>query len=172
MSMKLATNKMGFTTIEFFITLGMLAIIAGVVFFIFNPLQRYREVRDVERQNAVAYLGDALAQCIFDNNGTIPDFILKMDDAASYIIGSSQEGCAKICKTSETKDACLDMSEIRCGMGRKFKPEYISSLPIDPNTSKWNREKTGYYIAKTSKNDITIGACDPEEGIIKILKEF
>lgn len=170
--MKISTPHHGFTSIELFITIGILAVIAGIALFIFHPIQRYREVRDRERLNEIQYIGNALGLCIFNNNGRIPEKISAIDKDESYIIGSSQEGSCGACGTIDTKDSCFDISKVVCDIGKFFVPEYISSLPIDPNELKWDEKKTGYYISKISNNGFVIGACNPEGGIIKIQKEF
>ncbi|KKQ57397.1 MAG: hypothetical protein US74_C0004G0007 [Parcubacteria group bacterium GW2011_GWA2_38_13] len=170
--MKLSALSKGFTFIEIFITMGILAILAGIVFFVFNPVRGYQVARDAERMNVVISLSEALAQCIFDNNGKIPEAIAGMVDGASYIIGSDTEGCEKNCSIVETQSECFDISQVRCVLEKPFVPVYISDLPIDPDTKKWSKEKIGYYISKTSGNDITLGACNPEKSIIKVLKEF
>lgn len=170
--MKTFAPSKGFTFIEIFITAGILAVLAGILFFVFNPIRGYQNARDAERLHVVTYLSDALAQCIFDNNGRIPEAIAGMVDGASYIIGTDTEGCEKICATVETQSECLDLSKIRCAMEKSFVPTYISDLPVDPDTAQWDNEKTGYYISKTSGNNITIGGCSPEKNIIQVIKDY
>ena len=126
----------------------------------------------MERQDEVEFLGNALAQCIFNNGGRMPDSLSALKPGANYIIGSAKSSCAKFCQTVDTENECFDLSTAICEMEKLFVPEYISSVPADPIGSRWDSERTGYYIQKTIQNDVVIGACSPEGTIIQSIKEL
>lgn len=165
-------KKRGFTILELIITFGIFAFLAGLLLLILNPTKRFSEVRDIERKRAVNTLLDIVSSCVLRHNGVLPQRLSILEDNKAYILGHSKSGCDSVCNVAETKGACLDLSKADCEEGKTIVPDYITSLPVDPNRGKWDEGKTGYYIRKTAARQFLVGSCDPENSEISGFGEY
>lgn len=83
----------GFTAIELLITVAVVGVIAVVVFVQLNPIQRFKETRDTNRQQALQSLSSAIELYKVDNNGQLPAGI----DGRWRMLGTATDSCDVVC---------------------------------------------------------------------------
>ena len=154
-------KRKGFTLIELLIVIGIIAILAAIIFVAVDPARRLAEARNAERWSSVNSLLNAVLKYTVDNSGTLPTALTSGVETGTYGIGtrSSDGGCV-ICPSSPsfsptTTSNCVDLTSA-------LVPTYIASIPLDPASSNVKAEESGYYIYRSSAGRLTVGACEPE----------
>lgn len=145
----------GFTLIELLIIIGIIAFLASAIFIAVDPAKRFAASRNARRWTDVSSILEAALEYSVDRAGALPPGI---DDipATSQVLGTGKNpNCNVGCTAKTTADNCLDLSG-------SLVSEYLSHIPYDPYTG--SAEFTGYYLNKTAKGRIEVGACDPELG--------
>lgn len=152
---KFYKNKQGFTLIELLIVIGIIAILAAIIFVAVDPQRRFREARNSERWSSVNSMLNAYLKSTVDNQGTVP---ISVDtDAEAVVSGAAYEigtnGGASAACTATTTLNMVDFSGLV--------DQYLASVPVDP--SGGDSTATGYYFYRSPQGRVTIGACEPEE---------
>ncbi len=148
-----------FTLIELLIVVGLIAILAGVVFVALDPFTRFRDARNARRAADVASIASAIRVHQVDNGGNYIASVAGLTNATSYmIVTNTGNSCIVDALCSGTSNNCADLSGLSNG-------GYLGAIPISPKgaaAAAWGSGKTGYYIRKNSNNSITVGACESE----------
>ncbi len=126
----------GFTLIEIFVILGIVAILAAIVLIAINPERQFQQANDSERWSNVNTLVNALSQYRTDSRGQLPP----------SITGEEKQICKS---TAIATSSCADLSLLV--------PTYIVAVPVDPLNMEEPND-SGYVIATTTGNLIQISA--------------
>jgi len=137
----------GFTLIELLIVIGIIAILAGIIYVAVDPARRLQEARDAERWGSVNAILNGVLKYTVDNQGDFPSALVGVDTAPHCIGSGSCPACAATTTISTSVDLAPDLVD-----------EYLSAIPADPDTGN----TTDYYIARSNNGRITVGACQPE----------
>lgn len=140
----------GFTLIEILLVVGILAVLASVVFVALDPAKRFREARDARRTSDVQSILTAIHTYIIDNRGSIPAGL----DTTERQLGTATSGCAIAtggCTVTGTSN-CLNLATPLA--------KYLKSMPIDPNGG--TAALTQYSIVIDANSIITVRACGTE----------
>ncbi|MDD5109785.1 MAG: prepilin-type N-terminal cleavage/methylation domain-containing protein [Patescibacteria group bacterium] len=156
-------RRKGFTLIELLIVIGIIAVLAAIIFVAVDPARRFAEARNAQRWSEANAVLNAILKCTVDNNGTLPSAVGSATAGTYYMIGSgtSFAGCTDAHAGAGTT-AVMDLGASTCETGTTLAPDYIAQMPVEPGSGTWDQTKTGYYIVKTSSGRITIGACAGE----------
>lgn len=92
-SFKHKNFNFGFTVLELLISIGVIALIAAVVFIALNPLRRFADSRNAKRYTAVQAVLGAIQHYMIDNSGKHPPGI----DANLRMLGTATSTCASSC---------------------------------------------------------------------------
>lgn len=128
----------GFTLIEILIVVGIIALLATVVFVALDPVTRFADARNSRRWNDVNSILTANHQYIVDNDGALPTGL------TTGMSNTELGTCA----------TCVDLSTPLS--------TYLKTMPIDPQAT--DGTNTGYFIEVDSNNIITISANNAENG--------
>lgn len=150
-SMKIK-NKKAFTLIELLLVIGIIAVLAVVVFVALDPAKRFADARNARRISDTQAILSAIQQYIIDNKGALPAGI----DAYERQLGEASDSCeiAGGCTVSAVE--CIDLTG---DLSR-----YLKSSPYDPQNG--SDARTHYSVQVNSSNIVTIRACDAEGGEI------
>lgn len=140
-------QKKGFTLIELLIVIGIIAILAAIIFVAVNPARRLSEARNAERWSSVNAILNGYLKYTVDNAGTEP---VTLTAGTYYMIGTGADA------TGCTAQATTAVSNLATNLV----DAYLSAVPVDPSTGA--ATKTLYYISKSTNGRITVGACVPE----------
>lgn len=142
-------SKKGFTLIELLLVIGIIAVLAVVVFVALDPAKRFADARDARRISDISSILSAVSQYIVDNKGALPAGL----ETTEKQLGTSASGCevyGNHCNVNVS--GCLDLSS---DLAR-----YLKILPSDPSTGS---EATTHYSIQIDANDIvTVTSCDTE----------
>ncbi len=147
-------GQKGFTLIELLIVIGIIAFLASAIFIAVDPAKRFAEARNARRWTDVSSILEAVLEYAVDNGGTLPSGIDNVP-GTSQVLGTATSGCNTTCTAKTTVAACLDLSS-------DLVDEYLAAIPQDPFSG--TPENTDYYLNKSAKGRIEVGACDPELG--------
>ncbi len=154
-------NKKGFTLIELLIVIGIIAILAAIIFVAVDPARRLAEARNATRWSSVNAILNATLQYTVDNSGSLPATAVAIDStpASVQLIGENTGAvaCGSVTCSGETVVAS---NCFVTGIDTDLVDTYISSIPIDPSTG--TTDNTQYFINKSGNGRITVGACAEE----------
>ncbi len=151
--MRKKTNA--FTLIELLLVIGIIAVLAVVVFVALNPAQRFADARNARRTSDVETILSATHQYIIDHKGTLPPGLT----SGMQQLGSAGGGCELsfgACSDPGTT-ACLDLT------GSDVLGKYLKTMPFDPSSTA-SAAQTHYAIQSDANGIITVTACDSENG--------
>jgi len=130
--------KKGFTLIELLVVIGIIAILATVVFVAIDPVKRFADARNSRRWSDVNNILTAVHEYIVDNDGAMPTGLTTGQAATE--IGS--------CGSCDNLATPLN--------------KYLKNMPQDP--SGGSAANTGYSVEVDSNNIITISSSNAENG--------
>lgn len=146
-------QQKGFTLMEILLVIGLLAVLAVVVFVALDPAKRFQDTRNARRTTDIQNILSAVHTYVNDSKGTFPAAITSTEKQ----IGTATTGCAISgaggCNVTGATD-CIDLST---ALG-----SYLKSIPVDPNGTD---ALTGYSIVKDANNMVTVRACNAEGGV-------
>lgn len=145
----MSDRKHGFTLIELLLVVGIIAVLAGVVFVALDPAKRFRDSRDARRLTDIENILSAVHQYVVDNQGAFPAGI----DTSKRQIGTASGGCQISGACEGSVDECVDLSQSLA--------KYLKTIPVDP-AGGGTQERTHYAIQIDSNNLITVTACEAE----------
>ena len=146
--------RKGFTLIELLVVIGILAVLAVVVFAALNPAGRLADARDTRRWSDANTILTAIHEYLVDNEGYPTGVTTSMAQTqlGSALTGCADDGCGAV-------DACLDLSTPLAA--------YLKSVPVDPSLAV-DATETHYSIETTAAGIVTITACDAEGSVITV----
>lgn len=144
-------KQKGFTLIELLIVIGIIAILAAIIYVAVDPARRLAEARNAERWSSVNSVLNAVLKYTVDNSGSLPANLSGVD-TGTYLLGTCGSG-ATCSATTTTSGVCMNLDSA-------LVPTYIASVPIDPSTG--SASETDYYIYRASSGRLTVGSCLPE----------
>lgn len=142
-------NANGFTLIELLLVVAILSILLVVVFAALNPAQRLQDTRNANRWTHSNQVLTAIHEYIVDNDGDLPFGLT--NPLSEVELGTCTIGNANCSGVTD----CVDLSSPLAN--------YISSMPIDPDSGEGSSTTTGYTVS-VSNGIITIDACHAEGG--------
>ncbi len=145
-------HNSGFTLIELLLVIGIIAVLAVVVFVALNPAQRFKDARDARRVTDMETILSAIHTSIVDSKGALPSGLsVGMSEVQ---LGSGASGCAIAtggCNVVAT--ACMNLSTPLA--------KYLKSMPIDPS-STFTASNSGYSVVVDANGIVTVKACGTE----------
>jgi prepilin-type N-terminal cleavage/methylation domain-containing protein len=116
----------GFTLVELLMAIGILSVLAGLLFFVINPQERLVSAQDKKRMRYTKEIETAMYQRAIDewellNENAIPE---------------GEDNAKPICAYQITDPTCVNIDGLVS--------DYLASLPSDPNET--NTNYTGYAI--------------------------
>src|SRR3989344_6038544 len=142
--------KKGFTLVELFIVISIIAVLATLAIVALNPVKRFQDTRNAKRWNDVDAVAAAVQQYVVDMDGALPVGISSV--TASQLGSCPLPTGDDLCPGAAT--TCLDLSAALS--------TYLKQLPYDPVVGV--ATMTGYTIIKDVNNFVTVAACAPEGG--------
>lgn len=153
-------KEKGFTLIELLIVIGIIAILAAVVFVALDPLTRFRDARDSARWTDISGILSAVRVDQVDNGGSYIAAIGSLTPDTDYVIGTnSGAACTALASCDQPISAgnCTDLTGLKT-------EGYLGKIPVSPKGAAitWDDGKTGYYVRRNTNNSVTVGACESE----------
>lgn len=113
--MKKFKNYTGFTLLEILLVIALIGVLVSIVLVAINPNRQLGIAQDLQRQQDLSRLKQALERYAIKNNGQYPNGIL---------VGTYKEICGGAVVTN-----CVDLSLLV--------PTYLASLPTDPTGANY-----------------------------------
>lgn len=159
-------NKNGFTLIELLIVVGIMAILAVVIFTTLDPVRRFRDSRDSIRWQQISELLNAVKLDQLDHGGAYLPAIANLATNTVYMIGNATNNCNaynSYCYTQVVgNNSCVDLSTL-------VTRGYLTSVPISPSGAwGWDSNYTGYTLSVDSNNAVFVRACEKENSSTEI----
>lgn len=142
----------GFTLVELIVTIGLIGILFAVVLIAIDPAQRFAEARNATRHADVTSILSAVIQYQHANRGNWPSGLDALP-GSGQVLGTNAAGCSTTCTATRTESACLDLTSTLVDL-------YLAEIPADSGTG--TSGNTDYFIDKTTRGLLVVGACDPE----------
>jgi len=141
-----SSRQEGFTLIELLIVIGIIAILAAIIYVAVDPARRLAEARNAERWSSVNAVLNAYLKYTVDNAGTEPVTLVA---GSYYMVGTVNDTCDDQATTAAVN------------LATNLVDDYLAAIPEDP--SGGSTATTLYYISKSTNGRITVGACAPED---------
>jgi type IV pilus assembly protein PilA len=154
-------DSWGFTLIELLIIIGIIAILASIVFVSLNPLAKYQDARNARRWSDINNIISAIKMYQTEHKGAYLASLDALDEDKYYQIGTNDAGdCNETCELPSGMNLQVDC----VNLATLVDDGYMASIPYDPNDANASSDMTKYYFLKNSNKSITVGACVPEKG--------
>jgi prepilin-type N-terminal cleavage/methylation domain-containing protein len=145
-------KRKAFTLIEILLVIGMIAVLATVVFVALDPAKRFQDTRNAKRSTDAQSILSAIQTSIIDTQGTLPSGITTVEKQ----VGTAATGCAIAtggCSVVGATD-CVNLSVTLA--------KYLKTIPQDP--SGGTQALTRYSVAVDTNGIVTVKACGAEGG--------
>ena len=143
------------TTLELFVVLFIIAVLAFVVFTALNPNERMADARDAERIIEMHAVMTAIHQYTVDTGALPEGMIAGMPETQ---LGTCATGGSQFCKGAQESCLSIDAS---------LQP-YLESMPIDPLLSSRSQGFSGYSVSVSEDQVITVFACGAEKADLSV----
>ena len=158
----------GFTLVELLIVIGIIAILAAIIFVAVDPGRRFAEARDAQRWSESNAILNAILKYTVDARGSLPATAVALDAVAASVQIIGENGGAVACAAVP---ACASQTVVATdcfvtGLDSDLVDEYLSSIPTDPQNGTDN--DTRYYINRTASGRLTVGSCSAEREAISV----
>lgn len=140
---------------EILLVIGLLAVLAVVVFVALDPAKRFQDTRNARRTTDIQNILSAVHTYVNDTKGTFPAAITTTEKQ----IGTATTGCAR---TGAGAGGCTVAGDTDCVDLGTALGSYLKSIPIDPTGTA---ALTGYSIVRDTNNMVTVRACNAEGGM-------
>jgi prepilin-type N-terminal cleavage/methylation domain-containing protein len=163
--------KQGFTLIELLIVIAIIAILAGAVFVLLDPLTRFRDARDSTRAADVTQILSAIKLYQVDNGGIPLSEISSLDDGEVYMIVNGSAMTTGGDDNNANCDTDVDTNTAdTVDLSQLITDGYLGEIPVSPNGAvTWDDgsssgdEGTGYTLEYSlSTGAVTVRACESE----------
>lgn len=149
-------KKKGFTLIELLIVIGIIAILAAIIYVAVDPGKRLKQARDADRWSSANSILNAVLKYAVDNQGQLPTGI----GATATVLGTATANANCVCSGGGGTENCLDLSG-------DLVDTYLSEIPCDDASANAQCDPaaptiTRYAISRSASGRITVEACDPE----------
>lgn len=150
------TARSGFTLIEVMVTVGIVAMLAGIVIVGINPARQISKTRNAKRVASVASIQSATNHYAIDTFGGYPSGI----DETLRMIGTSSNGCAVSCgpdtlaETPSGITSFTDNTQAEFDAGSHNNTLGVSGITLSPAGLA---AQTGTYVSqvKDAGSDVT-----------------
>lgn len=149
---RLRSRQKGFTLIELLIVIGIIAILAAIIYVAVDPARRLAEARNAERWSSVNSILNAYLKSTVDSSGT-PPVLLDTDGDAIVVAAVYEIGTG----LGATADCGAATNQVNLS---GLVDTYLASVPIDPSAG--DAVNTNYSFSVSTSGRITIAACAPE----------
>lgn len=157
MNVRKTDGKHGFTLLELLLVIGIMAIMASLVFIAIDPAKRLNASRNARRWSDVTVLLQAVKTYQADNGGTLPGSTLDSNTATAQLIGESVTCASYSCPYSLPSGVTVPTSSCAVTDYDTALAAYIKTLPYDPSSGSANDSQ--YWINKDASGLIEIGTC-------------
>ncbi len=163
--------QQGFTLIELLIVIAIIAILAGAVFVILDPLTRFRDARDSTRAADVTQILSAIKLYQVDNGGIPLSQITALDSDEVYMIVSGAGMTTSGTANNANCDTIVDTNLVNTvNLSQLVTSGYLGEIPVSPSgVVSWDEgtantdNGTGYTLEYSSTTGaVTIRACESE----------
>lgn len=149
-------SSRGFTLIEILLVIGMIAVLAAVVFVALDPAKRFQDARNAKRATDAQSLLSAIQTSIVDTQGTMPAGITTTEKQ----IGTAGTGCAI------ATGGCAVVGATDCVNLAATLVKYLKTIPQDP--SGGTQALTRYSVVVDANGIVTVKACGAEGTTISV----
>lgn len=156
----------GFTLIELLIVIGIISVLAAIIFVAVDPARRFKEARNAQRWSEANAILNGILKCTVDNNGTLPSGMATITVATKYMLGTG----TSFADCTPATTAIFDLDDDDCEGSTHIVPDYLAQMPVDPTGGSWTAAKTGYYLERSSSGRLTVGACAGEGETISVTR--
>jgi prepilin-type N-terminal cleavage/methylation domain-containing protein len=151
--MKTTSNQKGFTLLEILLVVAAIAILAGIVILAINPNKQLGDTRNAQRRMDVNTILNGVYQYSL-SNGSLPTSIAATSSTGYTCAELQASSTMQICKSA----LCSDLTDLQVLTSGEA---YLTAIPSDPQTATANG--SGYWIAKSSNNRVTVCAPGAEQ---------
>ena len=164
----MATKKQKeISLIEIAIIVLIIGMLICTIFIALDPVSRYKQARDIVRQNAVEEISHSIKSYQSNNGNFILPSITSTKIGETYLITTGKSiDCTlnnRLCqKPISGETNCVDLSGLLRG-------NYLEKIPISPSGNiRWdsgkqeNQNGTGYTLTRNSDGNVTIQSCESE----------
>ncbi len=158
----------GFTLVELLIVIGIIAILAAIIFVAVDPGRRFAEARDAQRWSESNAILNAILKYTVDSRGSLPATATAIDAVSASVQIIGENGASVACG-SVPACASQTIAASNCfvtGLDTDLVDEYLSSIPDDPQNG--TADDTRYYINRTASGRLTVGSCSAEREAISV----
>lgn len=139
----------GFTLVELLVVIGIITIVAAIVFVTLEPAKRFGDARNARRWSESVSILNAIIKYQVDNNSAFPGSIYP-EWGKPYTIGTGSGAVSCSSPATTTQATYIDLATSTVN--------YLAQIPTDP--SGGTAANTGYYLVRTAV--IRVAACSPE----------
>ena len=147
-SLQHPSQRFGFTLIEILVVIGIIGVLSSITLVAINPAKQLCDARDAKRISYTKELRSALYQ-----------YIIEEWTKASEDMPLGAENALPVCREGISDPSCVNLDALL--------PDYIVSLPVDPEETDANL--TGYSVYEDNYGRpmivaLYIGQCSSEGG--------
>jgi prepilin-type N-terminal cleavage/methylation domain-containing protein len=149
--MQVNIKNKGFTLLEVLLVIALIGILIGTILVSVNPNRQLAQARNLTRKSDITDIYNALEAYSVKNSANI----------VNTITTSYQEICDTGTRSTTNSLPSATYCDNKIDL-RLLVPTYITSIPKDSRAT--GVANTGYEVAKTNTNQISIKAKNPELG--------
>lgn len=127
-------------------------VLAIIIFLALDPVNRLATIRNEQRSSDINKILTAIYEYKEDNNGVLPSGLSTSMSVTQ--IGTAVSGCNTSCSIVGSS-ACVNLNSALV--------KYLKVMPVDPDDG--TQAETGYYITVNNNNIVSVGSCNPENGV-------